>query len=75
MAVLREPKKPKANAPMAVLEKYAKDMLVFNKAYDEAKAKAKADKDKRKAILKGDFSSVKKSVNTANNAKRKSVRI
>ena len=55
MAVIRKPKRPKASASMEKCVEYAQKLDAFNKAVSQAKA----EKETKKRLLKGDLSALK----------------
>lgn len=56
MAILRKPKRPKANAPLQKCIEYGEKL----EQYNQAVAKVKAENDMKKSLLSGDTSALKK---------------
>lgn len=56
MALIKKPKRPKANAPIQKCIEYAEKLDVYNQAIK----KSKEEKDMKKSLLSGDTSALKK---------------
>ncbi|MEA5426808.1 hypothetical protein [Arcicella lustrica] len=56
MALIKKPKRPKANAPIQKCIEYAEKL----EAYNQAVSKVKAEKEMKKSLLSGDTSALKK---------------